>query len=189
MIADLGEIIRAVYGVGRLFRRDPAALAFFDTSAAGAWRSFTAAALFAPLNFLFAGLLMGRITPAVDPARYWSVELLAYVISWVMFPVIAAMALEQLDRGDRLPALVCVYNWMTLALKVVFVGLNLFILTGVLPTDIGGFGLLIVYGAALYYLWFLIRLTADLPALAAAGLVALDQLLNYGLLVISQRLH
>lgn len=188
-MADLGEIIRALYGSWRFARRDPGALSFFDTSVAGAWRSFTAAALFAPFNFLFVGLVMGRLATPVDPTRYWTVEVIAYAISWVAFPVAAAIVLDQLDRRDRFPAFLCVYNWATLTLNMVFVILNLLIVVGWMPTDIGSFVWLFAYLAALYYLWFVTRVAADVPGLAAAGMVALDQALNYTLLILSQRMY
>ena len=80
------ELAASVYGAYRLARLDPNGLRFFDASPAGARRSFYAAAIVAPFYALM--LAVGAPEPASDTLRFSLVEGIAYVLSWVAYPVI-----------------------------------------------------------------------------------------------------
>src|SRR5262245_44588161 len=106
---SLGEIVRSVMGAWRLARLDPAGMGYFDTSIAGFWRSFWAAAVVAPPYFF---LVSFRVSAAHDgPFHAWLAEILAYLIGWTAFPVAALYLTEVFDRGKRYVPYIVAYNW------------------------------------------------------------------------------
>ena len=78
----------ALYGAYRLAMTDIAGMSYFDRSITGFWRSFYAAGLVAPL---FITLLIIRFNTHdinVPAFRFYSTEVIAYVIGWVLFPLV-----------------------------------------------------------------------------------------------------
>src|SRR5438477_8788763 len=105
------EVQLAVGGALRLACGDRRALAFFDTSIDGFWRSFRAAAICYPLYLV---LLTFRVS-----AEHWAqsgaptiltVETIAYVISWVAFPLLMLPVTRGFGREDRFLAFMVAYN-------------------------------------------------------------------------------
>src|SRR5438067_10967562 len=93
------EVQLAVGGALRLACGDRRGLGFFDASIDGFWRSFRAAAICYPL-YLF--LLSSRVTAAQWAAAgvptVVVVETIAYVISWVAFPLLILQLAHWLGR-------------------------------------------------------------------------------------------
>src|SRR5690606_8518675 len=80
------EIAVSMRGAVRLALRDPAGLAFFDTSIAGFWRSFMAAVLALPAYALLLAARDESAGPPLDDPGVLLVEGIAYVIGWFAFP-------------------------------------------------------------------------------------------------------
>ena len=91
------EAIVSLYGAWRLARLDPRGFELFDRSEAGALRSFAAAVPVLPL-YVLAALMLAPRGPTTHPLRWLSVQAIAYVLSWVAYPVAA----ESLTRVLRL---------------------------------------------------------------------------------------
>src|SRR5204863_5758857 len=96
------EVQLAVGGALRLACGDRRGLGFFDISIDGFWRSFRAGVICYPLYLV---LLIFRI-----PEAYWAqsgaptilvVETIAFVISWVAFPLLILPVARFLRRDDR----------------------------------------------------------------------------------------
>ena len=103
------ELAASVYGAYRLARLDPNGLRFFDASPAGARRSFYAAAIVAPFYALM--LAVGAPEPASDTLRFSLVEGIAYVLSWVAYPVIVEWLTRLLGCRERFESYLAAYNW------------------------------------------------------------------------------
>src|ERR1700693_1965443 len=93
------EVQMAVGGAVRLPRRG---LKFFDVSIDGFWRSFRAGLICYPLYLL---LVTFRVADAQweisGAAPILAGETIAYVISWVGFPLLMLPVSRRFGRGDR----------------------------------------------------------------------------------------
>lgn len=103
-----GDIFAGIFGAWRLARRDPAGLIWFDTSPRGVANSFWAPLLILP-GFLVLQALDG--TFEADFGRSLVVELIAYVIGCVAFPLVMSHLSDGLERSQHYLRYVVAYNW------------------------------------------------------------------------------
>src|SRR5438045_6703076 len=105
------EVQLAVGGALRLACGDRRGLSFFDVSIDGFWRSFRAGVICYPLYLV---LLIFRVSEA-----HWAesgvptiliVETIAFVISWVAFPLLILPLTRFLGRADRFLAFMFAYT-------------------------------------------------------------------------------
>jgi len=176
------EVQLAVGGALRLACGDRRALAFFDTSIDGFWRSFRAAAICYPMYLL---LLSFRVS-----AAHWSqsgvpvvviVETIAYVISWVAFPLLILPLARWVGREDRFLAFMVVYNWSQIPQTVLFVLVALDGATGLLAASALQFAQLAATIAVLVYEWYIARVALTVTG-AQAGVVVMADLVLGSLL-------
>jgi len=176
------EVQLAVGGALRLACGDRRALAFFDTSIDGFWRSFRAAAICYPMYLL---LLSFRVS-----AAHWSqsgvpivviVETIAYVISWVAFPLLILPLARWVGREDRFLAFMVVYNWSQIPQTALFVLVALDGATGLLAASALQFAQLAATIAVLVYEWYIARVALAVTG-AQAGVVVMADLVLGSLL-------
>ena len=116
------EVQTAVGGALRLAVGDRSGLKFFDASIDGFWRSFRAGLICYPLYLL---LVSFRVTAAqwemsgFAPVLF--VETIAYVISWVAYPLLILPVSRQLGREDRFLSFMVAYNWSQILQTGLFV--------------------------------------------------------------------
>jgi hypothetical protein len=103
-----GDIFAGVFGAWRLARRDPAGLIWFDASPRGFVNSFWGPALILP-GFLVLQTLDG--TFETDLLRPLAVELLAFIIGCVAFPLAMNHISEGLERSHLYFRYIVAYNW------------------------------------------------------------------------------
>src|SRR5690348_8544203 len=104
-----------MYGAWRLARLDTGAMAWFDRSAHGVWRSFWAMALAYP-GFLV--LLALRPTPDqswfVPSVPTAIVGSIGYVIGWTALPLIIFEIWHRFRREEQALDFIVAYNWAQL---------------------------------------------------------------------------
>src|SRR6266571_9543875 len=128
------EVQLAVGGALRLAVGDRRGLGSFDVSIDGFWRSFRAGLICYPLYLL---LVSFRVTAAqwemsgVVPILV--VETIAFVISWVAYPLLILPVSRHLGRANRFLPFMVVYNWSQIPQSVLFVLVGLDTATGLLP--------------------------------------------------------
>lgn len=108
------DFLRALQGLGRLFRFDQGYRNFFDTTIQGTWRSFFAMMLVAPIVALNLPEDISIKYPNATQFEFIAVQILTYVIGWVAVPVAAFEIGRWLKRADDMPAYITVYNWFQL---------------------------------------------------------------------------
>jgi hypothetical protein len=186
---SLTEILNALYGSYLLARRDLNGYSFFDHSADGFWRSFTAIILVAPIFFLFANAeyqMAAEITEGTsvvfgDGPNYAG-HMVGLVLQWVGYPVVMVFIAKALDLTQRYGTFIIAYNWSSaLVMLVLFVPIALFMVGMVTAATAGLANLLLIF-PVLYYRWFVARTALDVNASVAAGLVAVDFILSMLLL-------
>ncbi|MBV17029.1 MULTISPECIES: hypothetical protein [Thalassospira] len=180
------ETLRALYGTWRIARGDANGLTFFDFSLNGFWRSFLAAIIVFPA---FAFLRWHDLLDAPEDfpvGRYMTVEVVAYVIKWLAFPVLMYQVMPILGRTERYIGFITVYNWSSvLQMAVYLVALLLGVLFPMLGP--GGFVMVAVI-AMLVYGVYIARLTLSVPIPTASAIVMADFLLSMVITSIGIRL-
>ncbi len=172
------DIVRALYGAWRLALFDPKGHTFFDISTAGFWRSFQAALVIAPLFIL---LIIGRyVADQIETpfARYLPVELSAYTLSWLVFPVVTEWLTRTLGCRDRFIGFIIAYNWAMVPQYLIFSVVILLGLTGLIPADTADGIALILLIWTFVFNGFICKTALDVPVSTAAGVVFLDFLLG-----------
>lgn len=108
------EIVNGISGCLRLLRLDPAGAAYFDNTAAAAWRSFRVLLLALPAYALIRTLTYERYDSAVSTLETILIEALFYVAQWCLNPVIAFELARFFALRRDYPRYVAAINWMSL---------------------------------------------------------------------------
>lgn len=171
------EMRTGLYGIYRLIRLDSDALRYFDLSADGARRSVALVAIALPARALT--LNVGWAPAQFGDAPAWAVftgHLLYSLVAWFGFLLIMAFAAERMNRRDRFPAFAAAFNWVS-AVRYATLGLGALLVWGGLLTGSAlNVAALIALIALILCEGYAYRLTLDIPASAAAGLVILRAL-------------
>lgn len=168
------ELISSVYGAFRLALGREDGMAHFNATPAGFWRSFFAAVLVTP-GYLILNLADPEAAaPSANPIHDGLIYVLAYVISWVAFPLAMVPVSSLVEREERFIPFIVANNWaavpqicLLVAVTVLRAGLGL---NEILSGLIG----LATFGAILTYLWFVARTALKVPGFGAVGVVALN---------------
>jgi hypothetical protein len=170
------ELAASLYGAYRLARFDASGLRFFDTSPAGAGRSFYAAAIVAP----FYGLMLTVASPQgdINYLRFGFIEGTAYVLSWVAYPVIIEWLTRLLGCRERFEGYLAAYNWSMVLQNVAIFPVAMLVGLGMITLEVGQLLWFGVFLAILFYIGFIARIALEISLFTAAGLVVLDVLLS-----------
>jgi len=176
VIPDLAEIVRAIKGTLRLARFDATALADFDRSYDGFWRSFFAAALAAPAYFALVALRLPH-DQEMTLDRFL-VELGGYVVSWLAYPYAVIFLVRLVDRTEHYFDYMVPYNWAVVL--QVFLLLFLAVLThaGIVPPRPAVLLETIAVIAIMIFQGFIARTGLLISVPHAVAFVAIDLLLN-----------
>lgn len=150
--------------------------------AAGATRSFWAAAIAAPALLAMRLIDWTAGGPPAAPGHVLALDLLVFVTGWAGFAIISHALVARLGRAQRWPAYIAAWNWCNVVQYMLLLIASLPVLLHA-PAPVAEATELIGMGWALWLEWFVTRLALNLPGLAAAGLVLLD--LSIGLLLAS----
>ena len=165
---------RGLGAAWRLIQLDRDALAAFDRSDAGFWRSFLAAAIVAPLHIAGA---MGKQPLDSDDFVWWLAQGVNYVVLWVAFPVASHFLAHMVGRIERWRDYVIAYNWLAVLLAATMI-------PGLLIEDgqqAGAFTIasgIVIVGVTLFYLHFLARNALVITHSQAALFVTVDVVLS-----------
>ncbi len=192
MNAALAEAWLALAGTLRLARGDPGGMACFDTSIDGFWRSFRAALLCFPFYIILLSFPIrlgdGPIIE-VDAGRFYAVETIHFVISWVAYPLVVLPIADFFGRGDRFLAFMIAYNWCQVPQTVMFAAIALLGGAGVLSPHAMLSVDLILGIAALVYEWYVARVGLAVTGPRAALVIVADVVLAIVLSHISRAIY
>lgn len=186
---DREEILQSLEGAWRLVWLDRSGMTFFNLTVAGFWRSFFAAVLVAPgYAILVAQKLADRevlapeAAPSVvavgEPGATWVVvvQTITYCVSWIAFPIVAALLTWLLSLGRLYVALIVAANWASVIQMAAF--LAALALGYVLPDPIRPVVITLVTGGILFYQWFVVRTALQTSGGVALAVVLVDLLVN-----------
>jgi hypothetical protein len=173
---SLDEIKRALEGAWLIARRDPGAMSRFDLTVDGFWASFFAAVVAAPGYFFLVADDYARRGPGAHLGEVVLIEVLAYAVVWIAFPVMALLLTQALGLGQRYVPLVVAANWGSVLQVALLVAVTL--VGGLLPEGAGTVLKLTAKLLALVYQWLVIRTALETTGLVATGFIAVDILLS-----------
>ena len=173
----LREMIASLYGAWRLARLDAGGLRLFDASPRGAKRSFFAAVVVAPIFVLATGLLPPPGT-AEGGFRWIAAEGIAYVVSWVAYPVVVEWLTRKFGCRERFEGWLSAYNWSMVLQNAALLPLAVLTALDVLPADAMQLVWLAAFALIMGWLWFIARSALAVSPMTALGLVILDELLS-----------
>ena len=184
------EVQLAVGGALRLARGDRRGLGFFDASIDGFWRSFRAGLICYPLYLLLLSFrIAGSRWAASGAVPILATETIAYVISWVAFPLLMLPLARWLDRDDRFLPFMVAYNWSQIPQAVLFVLIGLDGATGLLPPPVVQAAGMLAVIAVLVYQWFIARVALAVTGAQATLVVIIDVVLGSALGRIAEKLY
>jgi hypothetical protein len=185
-MAPLSEIIRSLYGALHLARGDTSGMAFFNATEQGFWRSFTAALLIAPLFALLLTIRYHVNEAGVSLLRFTAIETIAYVVSWVAFPLLLFHLTDILGTGHRFVRYIVAYNWASVLQNLLYLPFALLVEAHLVQGAGSTFFGIILLGLVLLYTWFVTRTALEVTNLLAAGLVMIDLVLSIFINTITQ---
>lgn len=185
----LREIVMSIYGAWRLARLDANGMSYFDISVEGVWRSFFAAVMIAPFYALMLAVRFPLTGGDVDPLLFVLAEGVAYVVSWVAYPVVLVSLTQAMGCRERFPAYLVAYNWSMILQNALFLPIGILGATGAIPGDAASFLWLIALVAVLVYTWFIARTALALPPFTCVGIVVLDIALSFLVSAIADGLY
>jgi hypothetical protein len=186
----------------RMARFDRTAIADFDQSYEGFFRSFYGILLCAPI---YAVILIAERRLAADPnaelseltlARLpppslalYALEALTYLVSWLAFPLAMILMVRLLGATRRYVPLIVAYNWSSCILLAAMALPWLLYLSGVVSVT----GVAALYAAVwtfgFIYRWIVAREGLQTSGLTAAGIAIFDYLLGLLILYGASRLR
>ncbi len=180
------EIRRSLQGALELFRGRAEGLQCFDFSVAGFWRSFAAMLLVAPLYAL--EVAVDSHEGAQAGAGFFALKALAYVVDWILFPVLIAALAKPLDIGRFYVPYIVAYNWSSVVIAALFAPATLLASAGLLgrgPAAVIGLMLTVI---AARYRFTIARTALQARPATALGLVLLELLLSILIIAVFARL-
>jgi len=172
------EFLYALRGLRRLARFDIGGLGYFDLSIEGFWRSFRVALLIAPFYALMIPYHLETLKPTVGWQHVMITEILAYIVSWLLYPLVAYEICRLIGRESEYPGYIVVYNWSTIILVGVEVLVWLPTFAGATTPETSQRLDFLVSHIYLIYLWFIARGALRIHPLSAVGMVFTDYILT-----------
>jgi hypothetical protein len=172
------EVLLSLYGAWRLLIRDPKGIEWLDDSEDGFWKSFYCAILVLPGYVL---LLAFAPTPYFADAgifRLVIVESSAYVIGWVVWPLLVSYAAATFEREDKFIRYIVAYNWSAAIKIALYVVILLLRESGVIPE---GMLSMISFAAVIFmmtYQWFIASVGLDVTGSLPVAMVGAEFLIG-----------
>ena len=180
----------ALAGTLRLAVGDRRALARFDRTLDGFWRSFRAAVICYPLYLV---LLTMRVSgPEWQRSGVWRiiiVETIGYVIAWVAFPLLMLNVTRWIGRAQRFFDFMVPYNWCQVPQSLLFVLVGIESGSGLLGANASETIDIVAAVATLVYEWYIARIALETTGSAAGFVVLVDLVLGVFLTRVSGSLY
>ena len=188
-MTGIREISIALFGVWRLAAFDRTGVHFFDNTPNAFWESFNAAWLALPAYALLVLLSFSQHPVDAGPLRVLSVELISYVIGWVMFPLVMVAFTDTVKSDQNYFRFIAAWNWAIVLQAYFFLGVSAVAASGSVPDTLGGLGSLVTTLAIFTYQGFIAKTTLNVTTPVAILIVVIDLMIAIGLSLISRSLY
>ena len=181
------EVLLSLYGVWRLFLRDPRGIEWLDVSIEGFWKSFFCAVVVLPIFGVWVFIRNSGLED-VGFIRLVTVEGIGYVVQWVTWPLVMAYIAPAIGRDDNFIRYIVAFNWSAgiyVCIYLIVIGIKL---SGIVSG--GGLALIGLVAAIviLSYHWYIARIALAVSGGGAAVLVAGEFVLAHMIDAVGQNL-
>lgn len=173
------EATLALAGAVRLAKFDAKGTVFFNATTRGFWNSFWVAAIIAPFHFVHSALLWQSQDIPTTALRYFSIEIIMYVMGWVALPLAMVYVCRAMDWTDRFLRFGVANNWADLIVSAIALPVQIAIVTDLLTGSAMSLVLAMVIVYSLGVSWFVSRHTLKITGFAAIGVVTLAVFINF----------
>lgn len=182
------ELLYAIRGLWRLVNLDPGGLQYFDRSIEGFWRSFRVAFLVAPIEALLFATMIEHVRLGSSWSRIMAVEIIAYVVGWLVYPVVSYEICRWINRSAEYVGYIAVYNWSAILGYGLFLIAYSPLIAGWASPETSEYLAWLARALWLAYLWFLARRALGIDGFAPAGLILTDFLLGRALSIVAYQM-
>lgn len=186
------ELAGGILGAWRLAHFDRSGARYFDATLDGFWKSFTAALIVFPAEAVLRALFLVSSeteTLAAGALRIGAVFVIAYVIQWVLFPLLMIRIADFLGRPQNYIGFIVAHNWAAvIQMAIILPAGTLFAMTGI---GTPGWGAAVFFAAILatwVYGWYVAKAMLDIPGMAAAFVLLTEIFIGIGLAWVSDAL-
>ena len=183
------EFSVAIYGACRFAAMDRGAIQYFDNTDEAFWKSFNAAIFALPGWVLLTLLFLIENPVEASEFRILSVELIAYVIGWVLFPLVMVSFTEVANCGNQYFRFVAAWNWSAVLQVYFILAVTAFAASGSVGDDGAGLMLGLATLAVLLYQGFIACATLNVAAPVAALVVIIDLMLGFVIRIVERALY
>ena len=173
----INHIAAALLGALHLARFDAAGIKYFEPTLEGFWRSFWAAGLVGPL-FLLLLIIKYIQSNGFALVHHIAIESLAYVIAWVLFPLVMAGLTQQFDCTKNYILFIISYNWCSAIQNGVYLPIAILGYAGMLSSGIANLLALLAITWVVVYTFFIVHTVLKVSRITAFGIVVLDLILG-----------
>lgn len=168
------ELAYYVTGAWRLARLDRDGMDHFENTVQAFWRSFNAAIYVAPAFAILTLLQFSQVMVKSGPMKIMLVEILIYIIGWLLFPFAMLKVSAAMDRRQNYCRYIAAYNWSAVVWVTLFLGVVLIRQSGVLPDGVSVAMLWIARILMFAYAAYIARVALEISVPAAIGVVMVD---------------
>ncbi len=150
-----------------------------DLTIEGFWRSFGAVVLILPVALVALASERAALAAVGGEAvaltgGYVVLRLIAVIVDWLAFPAILALLARPMGIAARFVPYIVARNWAAVLVAAMFAVPHLFHATGVLPTDLLAYALLLLFGIAVWFAYVIVRTAMQVPPVLAVPIVVLE---------------
>ena len=171
---SLDEIARSLYGAYRLALLDSRGMSYFDKSIDGFWQSFVAALLIAPFFIMLMFVKADSTSVELSIFRFITIESIAYVVGWVLFPLLMFYISQKVDREKQYITFIVAYNWCAVIQNALYLPFALtFELNIISDRNIALINFILLC-FIMTYIWFITKTALETNYGFASAIVLLD---------------
>ncbi len=175
---DATRFAQVLQGLRLLLTLEPGGLSYFEKTYSGFVRSFFPALVLAPFQAIHVAALYRAATPTPDLTVTIIVEVLAYIVSWTLFPFVMLYVARALGKDRAYFTYMVPYNWLQLMMGLIIWPLTLLVDARILGSEGAEFFNFVLLGMLLFYGTYLARTALEIATSLAFGIVAMDIVLS-----------
>jgi hypothetical protein len=159
-----------------------------ESTPAGAWRSFIAAAICLPAFLALRIFAWAQADAGAEVlGRPLVAEFIVYALGWVAFPLLSLRVVEFWGRAAAWPRFVAAWNWVNIVQYLLWLALAVPVVLGLSGLVMQGLTLA-CFGYLVWLEWFTLRSALGVTSGRATALVFIDFAIGLFLAGLAQRL-
>lgn len=183
----LADIRAGLGGAIGLLRGDAGAMARFDVSYDGFWKSFLAVLVIVPLFLFYVHGEWRLLAQESDMESVWesrsyggfiAMRLVVMAVDWLAYPLIILAVARPLGIAGAVVPYIVAQNWAAALASALIALPSIAFGFGILPGGIASILTLLLFAVVLRFFYFVARTALQVPAGFAVGLVAFNAVLS-----------